>query len=172
MLQVLDRPAFPHRGVLVDTSRNFVKKQVFVNPQNDNLFSGRQYFVDRWCWLHHSEPILFIPNHFFHKISWFWSEDWLNFIPNDFFCLKYKILWFLQMIVIRVNFFFRFYWTLSPVCHMISWTCSTGILLVREDAKKVFFFNGPSTKRGWVRAWPLRKKSIFLKLFFSFCSQS
>jgi len=36
--QVLDRPAFPHRGVLVDTSRNFVKKQVLLD-----IISGMSY---------------------------------------------------------------------------------------------------------------------------------
>ena len=31
---------------------------------------------------------------------------------------------------------------------------------------KVLFFSGPTTKRGGVRARPLRKKGLFLKFFF------
>ena len=32
----------------------------------------------------------------------------------------------------------------------------------REAAKKIkLFFSGPATKRGGVRAWPLRKRNLF-----------
>ena len=35
-------------------------------------------------------------------------------------------------------------------------------LLIREAAKKVFYFSGRNTKRKGVRAWPLKKKNFFV----------
>ena len=44
---------------------------------------------------------------------------------------------------------------------------SKNTYIVREAAKKILFFSGPTTKRGGGRARPLRKKELFY-IFFLF----
>ena len=43
---------------------------------------------------------------------------------------------------------------------------NTGFILVKQpglqrEAEKKFFFSGLATKRGGVKAWPLRKNTVF-----------
>ena len=37
------------------------------------------------------------------------------------------------------------------------------VIVPKGGRKKMFFFSGPATKRGEVKAWPIKKK-LFLKL--------